>query len=108
MAELTYLCRKCGIVFRSSAEEHVLLANGPACPKCGSDEARELPSWAPAGSDINNAPVAWEHECQDCHQKFSLPIPQSPSRETCVLCPFCRGSHIHRLTPAGYEPLYCG
>jgi DNA-directed RNA polymerase subunit RPC12/RpoP len=107
MGERIFLCQQCGNVFRlpldSSHPE-----KGLKCPQCGGSQIRELPLWAPFGSDLNHAPAEWDYECQECRNKFKLPVPCRPSQEKEITCPACHGHHIHRLTPAGYEPLYCG
>jgi DNA-directed RNA polymerase subunit RPC12/RpoP len=108
MRERLYLCHHCGSIFRSTADVSNPPGTRPPCPHCGDSQIRELPSWVPAGSDLNHAPAAWEYECQVCRERFKLPIPRSPSQEKNISCPVCCATHIHRLTPAGYEPLYCG
>jgi DNA-directed RNA polymerase subunit RPC12/RpoP len=102
MGENMYLCHQCGNIFR------LLPDNGNNCPQCGSSQTRELPSWVPMGSDLSEGQTKWHYECQQCKKKFELPVPSSPSQEKGIKCPACKGSHIHRLTLSGYEPLYCG
>ena len=102
MAENTYLCHQCGNIFRLS------LPGEAKCPQCGSSQTRELPSWVPMGSDLSESQSQWQCECQQCKNKFEIPVPDSPSGEKNIRCPVCNGRHIHRLTPSGYEPLYCG
>lgn len=108
MAGNTFLCHKCGNIFRSPTGACVLRPEDIECPQCGGTAVKELPSWVPLGSDLSEGPVAWEYECQHCHHNFKLPVPDSPSEEKNIRCPACDGKHIHRLTAAGYEPLYCG
>ena len=108
MGEILYLCHRCGNIFRLTLDTSPTTDKKPPCPQCGESSTRELPSWVPAGSDLDHAPAEWDYECQDCQEKFKLPVPRSPSQEKNIICPTCRGTHIHRLTPAGYEPLYCG
>lgn len=103
MNDNTYLCHGCGSIFRMTAE-----TGDVACPQCGSVETRTLPSWVPLGSDLANGPLEWEYECQHCRHKFKLPVPARPDDEKNIRCPACNAGHIHRLTTAGYEPLYCG
>jgi DNA-directed RNA polymerase subunit RPC12/RpoP len=108
MGEYVYLCHRCGNIFRLTADTCPLPGKTPSCPQCGDTQTRVMPSWVPSGSDLNQAPTEWEYECQNCREKFKLPIPGSPSQEKHITCPVCHGTHIHRLTPLGYEPLYCG
>jgi rRNA maturation endonuclease Nob1 len=102
MAENTCLCHQCGSIFRLAPDKEA------KCPQCGSSQVRELPSWVPMGSDLSEAQSVWQYECQQCQKKFELPVPANPSQEKIIRCPVCNGGHIHRLTPSGYEPLYCG
>jgi DNA-directed RNA polymerase subunit RPC12/RpoP len=101
MADYAYQCHQCGDIFRSSA----IMTQ---CPQCDSNQIRELPSWEPLGSDLSEIPIEWEYECQQCRNKFKLPVPASPTLEKYIRCPACYNSHIHRLTRTGFEPLYCG
>ena len=107
MVEYTYLCHQCGNIFRVSADD-----NPPEkdlkCPQCSHSQVRELPPWAPLGSDLVEIPSEWEYECQVCKSKFKLPVPGSPSQERNIRYPDCNNRHIHRLTRTGFEPLYCG
>jgi DNA-directed RNA polymerase subunit RPC12/RpoP len=108
MEECAYLCRQCRNVFRWSVPEESSLAKEARCPGCGSSDIEEMPSWAPIGSNLSEGPVVWECACQQCQNVFELPVPSSPSEEKGIRCPACGGGHIHRLTPTGVEPLYCG
>ena len=108
MSGNTYLCQNCGNIFRTPAGACVLNPEDIRCPQCDSSQTRVLPSWAPLGSDISEGHTTWQYECQECKEKFELPILGSPSGEKNIRCPVCNGTHIHRLTPGGYEPLYCG
>jgi rRNA maturation endonuclease Nob1 len=108
MSEHLFLCRRCGYIFRPAAEIFVPAGKTPPCPRCGQSTTREMPDWVPAGSALDHAPMEWDYECQGCRKKFKRPVPRSPSEERNITCPTCGGNHIHRLTPAGYEPLYCG
>jgi len=108
LVEHIYLCHQCGNIFRLPADISQLSKNDIKCPQCGHPGIRELPSWVPVGSNLSEAPLEWEYECQQCQHKFKLPVPGSPSQEKSIECPSCHGGHIHRLTAAGYEPLYCG
>ena len=105
--EYTYLCLKCQNLFKLE-QDRCLVNKEIACPKCGSTQIEKLASWTPVGSNLNACHLEWEYECQDCHKVFKLPIPTSPSQEREITCPECNSSHIHRLTPTGGEPLYCG
>lgn len=102
MTENTYLCHQCGNIFRLPP------AGEARCPQCGNAQVRELPSWVPLGSDLSESKATWQYECQQCKKEFELPVPGSPSQEKDIRCPECNSGHIHRLTPSGYEPLYCG
>ena len=107
MAELTYMCRQCRNVFR------LAVADSPSekeatCPGCGSADIEEVPSWAPIGFTLSEEPPMWECACQQCQNVFEIPVPASPAEAKEIRCPLCGGGHIHRLTPAGVEPLYCG
>jgi DNA-directed RNA polymerase subunit RPC12/RpoP len=108
MVENTCLCHQCGHIFRLPSNACTLHGVEPQCPQCGSSGIRELPSWVPLGSDLSEGLREWEYECQHCHKRFKLPVPDSPSREKTIRCPFCDGGHIHKLTLTGFEPLYCG
>jgi DNA-directed RNA polymerase subunit RPC12/RpoP len=108
MVEYTYLCHQCGNVFRVPVDDTSPPGKEPKCPQCESSQVRELPSWVPLGSDLAEIPSEWEYECQQCKNKFKLPVPGSPSQERNIRCPDCDSAHIHRLTRTGFEPLYCG
>ena len=108
MDEYTYLCHQCGNIFRLSNESTQSVEKELKCPQCGNSQVRELPSWAPLGSNLDEGPPMWDCECQQCQTAFKLPVPSSPSQAKEARCPACGGKHIHRLTPAGFEPLYCG
>lgn len=108
MPEYIYLCHQCGHIFRLPAGGTGAPGKGVECPGCESAQIRELPSWVPMGSDLSEGKSQWQYECQQCKNKFELPVPGSPSQEKNIKCPACNGGHIHRLTPSGYEPLYCG
>jgi putative FmdB family regulatory protein len=108
MGELAYLCQQCGHIFRVPVVSGAPLEEERNCPACGNSQVKEIPSWVPFGSDLYEGPRKWEYECQQCQNKFSLPVPSSPSLEKNIRCPACGGRHIHRLTSTGYEPLYCG
>jgi rRNA maturation endonuclease Nob1 len=108
MVEHMYLCHRCGNIFRLALDASPPPGQTPPCPRCGGSPTRELSSWVPSGSDLSHAPAAWDYECQGCRERFKLPVPRRPSEEKHITCPVCGGAHIHRLTPAGYEPLYCG
>ncbi|OGO23545.1 MAG: hypothetical protein A2144_11130 [Chloroflexi bacterium RBG_16_50_9] len=108
MEDYTYLCHQCQNVFRLPATQNGTAEKVKKCPKCSSTQIEELPSWAPIGANLSEGPPVWECECQQCQKVFKLPVPGSPSREKEIACPACGGRHIHRLTPMGAEPLYCG
>ena len=108
MVEYTYLCHQCGNIFRLSADDISPPEKELKCPQCGNSQVRELPSWIPLGADLAEIPREWEYECQQCKNKFKLPVPVSPSQERNIRCPACDDGHIHRLTRTGFEPLYCG
>jgi DNA-directed RNA polymerase subunit RPC12/RpoP len=108
MEEHTYLCLQCRNIFRLTVPEEPSPAEEAKCPGCGSSAIEEMPSWAPLGSNLSEAPAVWECACQQCQSVFKLPVPGSPSEEKAIRCPACGSGHIHRLTPTGVEPLYCG
>ena len=107
-SERTYLCKQCRNLFKiispgGSQPEKI------SCPRCGNTIIEEAPCWAPLGSGINIFESSeWEYECQQCHANFKLPIPRSPTEEKQRRCPHCGAGHLHRLTVAGGQPLYCG
>jgi rRNA maturation endonuclease Nob1 len=106
MEEHTLLCKKCRHIFKLPG---ALLNDILSCPQCGVPDIVEAPPWAPLGSGMNIFDDSlWEYECQQCQNKFKLPIPQSPAEEKSRKCPSCCSDHIHRLTAVGGEPLYCG
>jgi predicted nucleic-acid-binding Zn-ribbon protein len=105
----TLLCRQCRNVFRIPSQNRCSIIRRTPCPKCGSSEIEEAPTWAPLGSGSNIFDSSeWEYECQECHKKFQMPIPKSPTEEKERSCPSCGAKHIHSLTTAGGAPLYCG
>jgi DNA-directed RNA polymerase subunit RPC12/RpoP len=108
MGEYTYTCNQCRNVFRLSVSEGPLPPREVKCPGCGSSRVEEVPSWAPIGFNLSEEPPEWECACQQCQNIFKIPVPGSPSEAREIRCPVCGGGHIHRLTPAGVEPLYCG
>jgi len=109
MEETMLLCRQCRHVFRILASDSCDINKRTACPRCGSFDLSEAPVWAPLGSGANIFNSSeWEYECQECHHKFQMPIPKSPSEEKERKCPACGHGHIHRLDAVGGEPLYCG
>ena len=107
-AENTYSCHQCNYVFKLSVAGSLTMDIKASCPKCGSDFVNVLPSWEPLGTTLSETTHMWEYECQQCQHVFKLPVPSSPSQAKEARCPACGGKHIHRLTPAGFEPLYCG
>ena len=106
MEEGMYLCQQCQNMFKFPASDSLLPEREARCPNCGSPRIREVPSWAPIG--FTEGSPMWDYECQQCQNAFKLPVPSSPSQEKGIKCPECGGGHIHRLTPIGGEPLYCG
>ena len=106
--EHTYLCQNCHNLFKLELDLSSVNQNDLTCPKCGSTQINNLPSWSPTGSNLDVCKLEWEYQCQDCNNIFKLPIPTSPEQEKEIICPECNGGHIHRLTPTGGEPLYCG
>jgi hypothetical protein len=67
-----------------------------------------MSAWAPIGYNLSEGPPEWQCACQQCGKVFKVAVPGSPAEASKITCPVCRGKHIHRLTPAGVEPLYCG
>ena len=108
MDEYIYLCQQCQTIFKLPVPGGPSPEKEAKCPECGSRYVERLPSWAPLGSDLAEGPPMWDCECQQCQTVFKLPVPSSPSQAKEAKCPECGGKHIHRLTPAGFEPLYCG
>ena len=108
MGEHIYLCQQCQHVFKLSVTSGSPPEKEAKCPVCESSHLEEVPSWVPIGFNLSEGSPQWEYECQQCQNVFKLPVPSSPSQEKEVRCPACGGSHIHRLTPTGFEPLYCG
>jgi rRNA maturation endonuclease Nob1 len=109
LVEYTLLCQHCRNVFKLLLSQSPSVGGNILCPKCGSPDVAEAPVWAPLGSGLNIFDSAeWEYECHECHKKFKMPIPESPTQEKERSCPFCGAGHIHRLTAVGGEPLYCG
>ncbi len=107
-AEYEYLCHQCQNIFRLSVSGGSSTEEEAKCPRCGSTDIERLPSWAPIGFALHEGPLQWEYECQHCKNVFKLPVPSSPSQEKEIKCPECGGGHIHRLTPTGGVPMYCG
>ena len=108
MEEHTYLCLECRNIFRSPVADDKSAMREVICPVCGSSQVEVVPSWAPIGSNLSEDAPVWECACQQCHNVFKLPAPDSPSQDKEIKCPTCGSGHVHRLTPAGIEPLYCG
>ena len=109
MKENKFLCKRCRNIFELAAQPSFSINNLVYCPKCKSPDVTEAPAWAPLGSSMNIFDDSeWEYECHECHKKFKMPIPKSPTEEKQRVCPSCGGGHIHRLTATGGEPLYCG
>jgi len=107
MEEFIYLCQHCRNIFKSPLTCSITLEKEEKkCPKCGSFQIEEMPSWVPIG--FTEGSLMWEYECQQCKNVFKLPVPSSPSQEKEIECPVCGGGHIHRLTSTGVQPLYCG
>ena len=102
-----YLCRQCHSISKLSISD-TSPENEVKCDTCGSPDIVELPSWAPLGSNLYQDSNEWEYECQHCKNVFKMPVPSYPSQEKEIKCPECGEGHIHRLTPIGGEPLYCG
>lgn len=109
MKEYTFLCKQCRHVFKLPVKPEVTGKGGVTCPRCLSQEVAEAPAWAPLGSGLNIFESAeWEYECQQCLKKFKMPIPKSPAEQKSRRCSTCGSGHLHLLTIAGAEPLYCG
>ena len=108
MGESIYLCQQCGNAFRLDSVNGHPSEGDLSCPRCGQSQIKELPSWVPTGVASGEDPGEWEYQCQQCHDTFKRPVPESPSQERVIRCPSCNSGHIHRLTAAGYAPLYCG
>jgi len=98
-----FLCKQCRHVFITAQPLEKL-----SCPKCLSVNVEEAPAWAPldSGSNIYDN-SEWEYECQNCKNRFKMPIPKSPSEEKARSCPKCGSNHLHLLTELGGQPLYC-
>ena len=107
MPEQNLLCHRCGNIFRLTVGDSFTISEA-VCSACGGSDAVILPSWEPLGSNLSEAPYEWEYQCQACSRRFRLPVPQSPSQEKTIRCPYCENGHIHRITAYGREPLYCG
>ena len=111
MSEHTLLCKRCRNIFRlplpvSSQSRGEFCIR---CPKCGSPEISDAPAWAPLGSGSNIfVDSVWEYECQQCHHKFEMPVPKSPTEAKKRTCPVCHSGHLHLATNIGAQPLYCG
>jgi rRNA maturation endonuclease Nob1 len=109
MGEYTFLCRQCRNIFKLTVRPGSSVNCEVRCPKCGNTSIEEAPIWAPLGSGLNIFESAdWEYECQECQKTFKMHIPKSPTEEKQRKCPSCGAGHIHRLSAAGGEPLYCG
>jgi DNA-directed RNA polymerase subunit RPC12/RpoP len=109
MKEITLLCRSCRHIFKASPRSGPSNNEKINCPRCDSQDVVDTPAWAPLGSGMNIFDSdEWEYECQDCHRKFKMPIPKSPTEEKERGCPQCSNKHLHRLTQMGGQPLYCG
>jgi len=108
MEDNIYLCQQCQNIFKLPVSSVYLSEEESRCPKCGSSQIKEMSSWAPLGSNLDEGRPMWDCECQQCQTSFKIPVPGSPSQAKEARCPACGGKHIHRLTPAGFEPLYCG
>jgi Zn finger protein HypA/HybF involved in hydrogenase expression len=107
--EHTFFCRQCRNIFQSASQPGSHSFGKGNCPRCKSPDTIEAPAWAPLGSGQNIFEGSeWEYRCQQCLHKFKLPIPKSPSEEKVRTCPACGGSHLHRITDLGAQPLYCG
>jgi rRNA maturation endonuclease Nob1 len=107
--EYKLLCKQCRNVFNFLVRPGSSLGREVCCPKCGSPDVEEAPAWAPLGSGLNIFEGSeWEYQCQQCQEKFKMPIPQSPTEERERRCPSCGAGHIHPLTATGGEPLCCG
>ncbi len=100
--EVSYSCRSCHHVFRLPASA------AATCPACGGADVAAVSGWAPIGYNLTEGPPEWECRCQHCGRDFSVAVPASPAAASEITCPGCGGQHVHRLTPAGVEPLYCG
>lgn len=103
-----FMCQSCRHVFKLPVSEASIPETKAECPECHSDRVEIMTSWAPIGFTSQNGTQMWDYECQRCRKTFRLPVPTSPSQEKEARCPACGESHIHRLTPASYQPLYCG
>lgn len=109
MREYMLLCNRCRNIFTLPLLSVPSLNRETPCPRCGSFDIGEAPAWAPLGSGQNIFDNSfWEYECQECRQKFKMPIPKSPSEEKKRTCPACHSGHLHLLTDLGAQPLYCG
>lgn len=109
MEDYTLICRQCRNIFRLPSHNSCSIPRETRCPKCGSSDIAEAPVWAPLGSGFNIFEnFEWEYECQECHKRFKMPIPTSPTEEKARKCQICGAEHIHRLTSVGAQPLYCG
>ena len=38
------------------------------------------------GDNLYEGPPVWEYECQQCQNRFKLPVPSSPSQEKEITC----------------------
>jgi rRNA maturation endonuclease Nob1 len=109
MAEITLLCKKCRNVFYHTVGDSCPINKRTACPACGSFELYEAPVWAPIGSGLNIFEGSdWEYECHECHHKFEMPIPKSPTENKQRKCPVCGSGQIERVTIFDGLPLWCG
>ncbi len=104
-----FLCRKCRYIFDVEITGDSSGGAAILCQKCGSADVIEAPTWAPLGSGLNIFESdIWEYQCQDCKNKFKLPIPKSPAEGKSRVCIFCNSNHLHLMTIDGAKPLYCG
>ena len=108
MSETLYRCLQCRSVFKTPSPGGAPEEGEVPCPECGSPLTEAMPSWAPAQSGLLEAESVWEYECQQCRHSFKRPVPGSPAEAKAVRCPECGGGHLHRFTPVGSQPLYCG
>jgi rRNA maturation endonuclease Nob1 len=109
MAEYKLLCKQCRNIFQIQEKTSSKSVPDTYCPKCGTRDVVDAPLWAPLGSGSNIFDGSdWEYECQQCRNKFQMPIPKNPSEEKGRICTICGSQHLHLLTDIGAQPLYCG